>query len=84
MAKKRGERGLAKATLDLIDAVVEILEEQNPMTVRGVCYQLFGRKLIPNMSRKETGRVSRILVTARERGLVAGRRNHDAHRFPTL
>jgi len=35
------------------------------MTVRGVCYRLFSDNLIKDMSRKETGQVSRILVTAR-------------------
>jgi hypothetical protein len=68
--KNRGERGLGKATMTMVDTAIEILKEQNPMTVRGVCYQLFNRKLIPEMSRKNTSKVSRVLVSARERDLV--------------
>jgi hypothetical protein len=71
MSKKRGERGPAKETLELIDASRNILEVMQPHTVRGVCYQLFNKlHLIPNMSRKETARISRILVMARERGMI--------------
>jgi hypothetical protein len=68
--KNRGERGLGRTTMEIIDAATEILRVQNPMTVRGVCYQLFNRKLIPEMSRKNTSKVSRVLVSARERDLV--------------
>jgi hypothetical protein len=66
----RGERGLGRATMTMVDTAVEILREQNPMTVRGVCYQLFNRKLIPDMGRRHTAKVSRTLVSARERGLI--------------
>ncbi len=63
-------RGLTQETKDLIDAAARILAATHPATVRGVCYQLFNRKLIPDMSKKSTGRVSRILVQARERELI--------------
>lgn len=63
-------RGLAQKTQDLIDAAVAILSNIQPATVRGVCYQLFNRKLIPNMSKNSTARVSRVLVQARERELI--------------
>ncbi len=63
-------RGLAQKTQDLIDAAALILAEIQPATVRGVCYQLFNRKLIPNMSKSSTGKVSRLLVQARERELI--------------
>ncbi len=63
-------RGLAQQTQDLIDAAASILADIQPATVRGVCYQLFNRKLIPDMSRNSTQRVSRILVQARERGII--------------
>jgi hypothetical protein len=60
-------RGRAQATLTLIDATIDILDAIHPASVRAVCYQLFTRKLIPSMARKETNRVSRILRDARER-----------------
>ena len=66
---KRG-RGMAQKSLDLIDACRGILEEIQPTSVRSVCYQLFTRRLIPNMSRSETAKVSRLLVTARETGAI--------------
>ena len=61
-------RGLAKKTLSLIDEATAILRVIQPTTVRGVCYQLFNRKLIPDMGKASTKRVSGVLVTARERG----------------
>ncbi len=63
-------RGLAQKTQDLIDAAAQILAEIHPATVRGVCYQLFNHKLIPDMSKNSTGKVSRLLVQARERELI--------------
>jgi hypothetical protein len=65
--KRRGERGRAAATAEIIAASIEILAAMAPMTVRGVAYQLFNRKLIASMGRLETQRVSRILTIARER-----------------
>jgi hypothetical protein len=56
--------------MTMVDTAIEILKEQNPMTVRGVCYQLFNRKVVPDMSRRHTAKVSRALVSARERGLI--------------
>jgi len=63
-------RGLATKTLDLIDACHEILAAEQPLTVRGVCYRLFNRKLIPNMGKNSTARVSTVLTTAREREMI--------------
>jgi len=56
-------RGQSKKTLVLLDAIREILEEIQPTTVRGVCYQLFSRDLIPSMKKKETARISSGLLT---------------------
>lgn len=61
-------RGKAQKTLDLVVAAREILSEIQPASVRAICYRLFVAGLIPSMARKETGRVSRILVDAREQG----------------
>ena len=63
-------RGLAQGTQNLIAAAAAILARIQPATVRGICYQLFNRKLIPGMSRGSTQKVSRILVQARERGII--------------
>src|SRR5215218_10080252 len=40
-------RGLATKTVDLVAVCHDILEVEQPLTVRGVCYRLFNRKLIP-------------------------------------
>jgi len=63
-------RGRSARTLELVEAAREILEEIEPATVRAVCYRLFVGGLIDSMARKETARVSRALVTARERGEI--------------
>ena len=60
-------RGLTQPTKDLI-AAAAILAEIQPTTVRGVAYQFFNRKMVPDMSRASVKRVSRLLTLARERG----------------
>jgi hypothetical protein len=69
MSTRRG-RGPAKATLALIDAMVEIAEGIQPCSVRALAYQLFNRKLIASMGKLNTAKVSRACVAARERGLL--------------
>ena len=54
----------------IIDASIEILLEIQPATVRAVCYQLFIRGLIPEMTKQQTDKVSRLLVRAREAGTL--------------
>ncbi len=68
-ARRRG-RGRAKATIDLIDAIVEIARPIQPCNVRALAYQLFNRKLIPSMATKHTSKVSRLCVIARESGAM--------------
>jgi hypothetical protein len=63
-------RGKANATLVLEEAILEIVEERAPITVRGVCYALFTRQLIPSMQVKNTQRISRIMTTMREDGAL--------------
>lgn len=46
---------------------MEIVAERSPITVRGVCYALFTRGLIPDMSVGSTGKVSRVMTDMRER-----------------
>lgn len=69
MTKRKG-RGLAKASLAIIDGAREILQEIQPASVRAVCYRLFTAGLIRNMSKGQTDKVSRLLVRAREEGTI--------------
>jgi hypothetical protein len=59
-------RGPAAATLAREEAILEIVEERAPITVRGICYALFVRKLIPSMEVLQTQRISRITTKMRE------------------
>ena len=68
--RKRGQRGRAKATLDLIATCSEIIAQVQPITVRGVCYKLFVAGLIDSMASKNTQKISRLLTQAREEGLI--------------
>jgi hypothetical protein len=63
-------RGLAAESLELIDASRSILVQIQPATVRGVCYQLFTHGVIASMQTSETQKVSRLLVRAREQGII--------------
>jgi hypothetical protein len=63
-------RGKTKRNKDLIAGAYDILEVIHPASVRAVCYQLFIRELIPNMSTNSTKRVSEQLVDARELGII--------------
>jgi hypothetical protein len=67
---KKTPRGLARRSLDLIDAMVSIAEAAQPITGRGVGYKLFTAMLIASMSRSEMKRVYRLLKEARERGII--------------
>jgi hypothetical protein len=59
-------RGKAARTLELEQAIVAIVDERHPITVRGVCYALFTRGLIASMAVGETQKVSRIMTEMRE------------------
>jgi hypothetical protein len=63
-------RGLAAKSKELIELAHSILAEIEPATVRGVCYQLFTRGAIDSMKVGETQKVSRLLVYAREQGII--------------
>ena len=65
-------RGKAPATLALEVAIVEIVEERRPITVRGIAYALFVRGLIGSMALGETRKVSRIATDMRETGALLG------------
>jgi hypothetical protein len=70
MIKKRGERGMARHSLELIDAMYSIAEAAQPITGRGVGYKLFVADLISSMSKQDMRRVYRLLKEARERGII--------------
>lgn len=59
-------RGKAKATAELEQAILDIVAERHPITVRGVCYALFTRGLLPDMSVNSTGKISRVMTRMRE------------------
>jgi hypothetical protein len=63
-------RGRSAATIILERACVDILREIHPASVRAVAYQLFNRKLLPDMSTASTQKVSRILTAARKTGVI--------------
>jgi hypothetical protein len=61
-------RGMARRSVDLIEAMYAAAEAAQPITGRGIGYKLFSAKLIPSMARSEMRRVYRLLKEARERG----------------
>jgi hypothetical protein len=63
-------RGMAQQSLDLIDAMYEIAEAAQPIPGRGVGYKLFIRGLIDSMARGEMAKVYRLLLIAREQGII--------------
>jgi hypothetical protein len=74
-------RGKANATLVLEEAILEIVEERAPITVRGVCYPLFSiHHLIPDMSVDSAKKISRIMTEMREAGTLDWTRIVDAGR----
>jgi hypothetical protein len=66
--KLPGQRGMAQASLHLIEKMAEIAEAMQPITGRGIGYKLFTAKLIPSMATKEMAKVYRLLRKAREQG----------------
>lgn len=62
--------GKSPATLALITEAIAILDGVQPCSVRAVCYRLFVKKLIPDMSKNSTNRVGSALTWARENGLI--------------
>lgn len=66
---------------DFIDAAIEILAEQHPMTVRQLYYQLVARQLIEN-NRSRYQAVSTAVVKARQDGLIPWRWIDDRLRRP--
>jgi hypothetical protein len=63
-------RGKSKASLALIEAAYEVLKAIQPASVRAVCYQLFNRRVIPDMSLSSTRKVGAQLVYTREHEII--------------
>lgn len=63
-------KGLAEKTITLMIEARDVLAVIQPASVRAVCYKLFVAGHIPDMGKNSTSRVSRALVTARERGFI--------------
>jgi hypothetical protein len=66
---KKG-RGMARRSLDLIEAMRTTVAVIQPVTGRGVGYKLFVARLIASMAKSEMQRVYRLLLVARERGII--------------
>jgi hypothetical protein len=66
-SSKKG-RGMARRSLDLIEAMYAAAEAAQPITGRGIGYKLFTAGLIPSMGRNEMQTVYRLLRLAREQG----------------
>lgn len=73
-------RGKAGKTLVLQQAILRIVDERHPVTVRGVCYALFAEGLISSMAVNETGRISRVMTEMREAGSLDWTRVVDGSR----
>lgn len=66
---RRG-RGKSANTVKVTAAAIKIAEEIQPCTVRALCYRLFIAGLIESMAKKNTDKVSKMLVHARESGML--------------
>ena len=64
---KKG-RGMARRSLDLIEAMYTAAENAQPITGRGIGYKLFAAGLTPSMATNEMQKVYRLLRVAREQG----------------
>src|SRR5262249_33985458 len=63
-------RGMARASIALVQAMFAIAEKAQPITGRGVGYKLFTASLIASMATPEMQRVYRLLKEAREQGTI--------------
>lgn len=73
-------RGKSAATVALEAAIVRIVDERQPITVRGVCYGLFAEGLLSDMSVRNTQRISRVMTSMREAGALDWRLIVDGSR----
>lgn len=76
-------RGRSTETKALLSAAIEILDEIQPATVRGVCYRLFSAGFLSSMEKANTDKMSDLLARAREEGSVPWEYIVDDGRRPT-
>jgi hypothetical protein len=67
---KKGGRGMARRSLDLIGAMYAAAARANTITGRGIGYKLFVAKLIESMATGEMQKVYQLMKEARERGII--------------
>lgn len=72
---------IQKKTQELLEEAIEILREQNPMTVRQLYYQLVSRQVIKN-NQSRYNAVSRLMAYARKNGIVPWNWMEDRLRKP--
>lgn len=70
MTNDHKHRGKSRATRELEVAILGIVRERAPITVRGIGYALFTRDLIDGMTTANTQRISRIATRMRETGAL--------------
>ena len=70
LCERRRGRGRSAKSIKLVEVAKAILEVIQPATVRAVCYQLFIKGIIQNMSKGSTDAVSKQLVWAREQEVI--------------
>ena len=63
-------RGMSLRSLTLIQEMKSIARAVQPITGRGIGYKLFTKGLIPSMARPDMAAVYRLLLVAREQGIV--------------
>ena len=63
-------RGKSQKSIDLVNAVRNILADIQPATIRGSAYQSFIAGLIADMSKNSVNKLSKQLVWARETGII--------------
>ena len=59
-----------KKTLAFMAVIQRIVQDLQPITVRGIAYKLFIQGAIPTMASKHTKRVSRVTTQMREEGYL--------------
>ena len=68
-SKKVG-RGMARESIELIEAMYAAAKAAQPITGRGIGYKMFVAHLIASMDTRGMKRVYRLLKEARERGII--------------
>lgn len=63
-------RGRAQSSIEIIDAAIQVVETCRPITVRGIAYKLFAQGFIKSMAFSEYRKVQRLVLEAREAGVI--------------